>query len=173
MANYIIQDTTLTNIANAIREKNGTEDTYKPSDMAAAISAIQAGGGSGGLTELYWGASGTSSGTSQYQYIDVTNASKIKFKYDCSFASYAQKLTLSAKLGYKFVKGAGYFALSSAIDSGAKTQTICSSVSSAITGAEVEIDVSAYTQFVLLASFSYYGSYNAEGCVYIYDIEII
>lgn len=37
-----------TAIANAIRGKNGTETTYKPSDMAAAITAIPSGGGSGG-----------------------------------------------------------------------------------------------------------------------------
>lgn len=34
-----------TAIANAIRGKNGTETTYKPSDMAAAITAIPSGGG--------------------------------------------------------------------------------------------------------------------------------
>lgn len=33
-----------TAIANAIRGKNGTETTYKPSDMAAAITAIPSGG---------------------------------------------------------------------------------------------------------------------------------
>ena len=44
MANVIINDTNLTNIANAIREKNGLTDTYKPSEMATAILAIQGGG---------------------------------------------------------------------------------------------------------------------------------
>lgn len=34
-----------TAIANAIRGKNGTETTYKPSDMAAAITALPTGGG--------------------------------------------------------------------------------------------------------------------------------
>ena len=48
MANVIINDQNLTNIANAIRGKNGTTTTYKPSEMAAAISAIETGGGSGG-----------------------------------------------------------------------------------------------------------------------------
>lgn len=50
MANVIINDTNLTNIANAIREKNGLTDTYKPSEMAGAILAIQA--GSGGDSEV-------------------------------------------------------------------------------------------------------------------------
>ena len=45
MANVIINDTNLTNIANAIRGKNGTTATYKPSEMAAAITAISGGGG--------------------------------------------------------------------------------------------------------------------------------
>ncbi len=34
-------------IANAIREKNGSDETYKPREMAAAISNISGGGGSG------------------------------------------------------------------------------------------------------------------------------
>lgn len=45
MANVIINDTHLTNIADAIREKTGTSDTYKPGEMATAIAAIEAGGG--------------------------------------------------------------------------------------------------------------------------------
>ena len=44
MANVIVNDTNLTNIANAIREKNGETTTYKPSEMAAAIQAITVGG---------------------------------------------------------------------------------------------------------------------------------
>lgn len=46
MANVIINDQNLTNIANAIRGKNGSTNTYKPSEMADAITAIS-GGGSG------------------------------------------------------------------------------------------------------------------------------
>ena len=45
MANVIINDTNLSNIANAIRSKNGSNETYKPSEMAAAISALAIGGG--------------------------------------------------------------------------------------------------------------------------------
>ena len=40
MAIVTIDDTNLTNIANAIREKNGSTDTYKPSEMANAINNI-------------------------------------------------------------------------------------------------------------------------------------
>ena len=45
MAIKTINDTHLTSIANAIREKNGLETQYLPSEMAAAISAIEASGG--------------------------------------------------------------------------------------------------------------------------------
>lgn len=48
MSLVTIEDTTLTSIANAIREKNGTTDAYKPSEMPTAISNIETGGGSGG-----------------------------------------------------------------------------------------------------------------------------
>lgn len=47
MANVILNDTHLVNIANAIREKNGSEDTYTPGAMADAIAAIEVGGGEG------------------------------------------------------------------------------------------------------------------------------
>lgn len=44
MANYIIQDTTLTNIADAIRSKTGTTATLTPAQMAAAINSLSSGG---------------------------------------------------------------------------------------------------------------------------------
>lgn len=40
----VVLNGTLTNIANAIRGKNGSSDTYKPSEMPAAITAIPTGG---------------------------------------------------------------------------------------------------------------------------------
>lgn len=43
MAKAFIDDTNLTAIANAIRTKNGSTDTYLPSAMSAAIEAIPTG----------------------------------------------------------------------------------------------------------------------------------
>lgn len=40
MANVLVQDTSLTAIGDAIRAKNGSEDTYKPAEMAEAILAL-------------------------------------------------------------------------------------------------------------------------------------
>ena len=40
MGKVVVDDTNLSAIADAIREKNGTENTYKPAQMAAAISQI-------------------------------------------------------------------------------------------------------------------------------------
>ena len=45
MANVLVSDSSLSSIANAIREKNGSSDTYKPGEMANAILAIPTGGG--------------------------------------------------------------------------------------------------------------------------------
>ncbi len=45
MAKVLVTDIHLTDIANAIRDKNGSTDTYKPSEMANAISNIETGGG--------------------------------------------------------------------------------------------------------------------------------
>ena len=44
MATVLINEENLTNIANAIREKNGETTTYKPGDMATAIQNISSGG---------------------------------------------------------------------------------------------------------------------------------
>ena len=44
MANVLVNSDTLKAIADAIREKNGSTDTYKPSEMAAAIIAINTDG---------------------------------------------------------------------------------------------------------------------------------
>ena len=53
MSIVTIDDSNLTAIGNAIRAKNGTTTTYKPSEMAAAISAIES-GDSGLLLSAYW-----------------------------------------------------------------------------------------------------------------------
>ena len=45
MAQVLVTDTYLTNIANAIRSKNNSSTTYKPSAMAAAITALDTSGG--------------------------------------------------------------------------------------------------------------------------------
>lgn len=46
MARVLINESNLQNIADAIRVKNGSSDTYLPSQMASAIDAIPSGGGS-------------------------------------------------------------------------------------------------------------------------------
>lgn len=43
MANVVVNDVNLSAIASAIREKNGTDDTYKVVEMAEAIAAISTG----------------------------------------------------------------------------------------------------------------------------------
>lgn len=45
MSKVLVNETSLTGIAAAIREKNGETTTYKPNEMAAAIAALEVGGG--------------------------------------------------------------------------------------------------------------------------------
>ena len=47
MAKKLYEESNIQAIADAIREKNGETTTYKPSEMAAAITAITTGGGGG------------------------------------------------------------------------------------------------------------------------------
>lgn len=51
MANVLVEETSLSNIASAIRGKNGSTAVYKPGEMAAAISNLPSGGGSSGGDE--------------------------------------------------------------------------------------------------------------------------
>lgn len=79
MANVLVQDSSLTAIAEAIRSKNGETTTYKPAEMAPAIQAIPTGGGSsGGITQ--WGKLYYSSSTSRIDLSSiVSDYSKIDF----------------------------------------------------------------------------------------------
>lgn len=53
MAKYVIEDTTLTGIADAIRGKTGTTDPIAVTDMAAQIEAITGGGSEETLTAIF------------------------------------------------------------------------------------------------------------------------
>lgn len=52
MANVLVEEGSLSNIASAIREKNGGSATYKPSEMATAISNLPTGSSSDSNVEL-------------------------------------------------------------------------------------------------------------------------
>ena len=58
MSKVLVNESSLTGIADAIRGKNGSTDTYKPSEMAAAITAI-----SGGAEPVIEALSVTANGT--------------------------------------------------------------------------------------------------------------
>lgn len=53
MANVLVEENSLTAIANSIRGKNGTTNTYKPGEMSAAIDAIETGGAVDELVTTY------------------------------------------------------------------------------------------------------------------------
>lgn len=53
MANVLVEEQSLKNIADAIRAKNGLTDKYKPGEMADAIIDLSTGGGSGDNTPAY------------------------------------------------------------------------------------------------------------------------
>lgn len=54
MSKVYLEDSTLTNIANAIRAKAGNSTQLLPSEMPAAITALPSGGGGGGGIPEYY-----------------------------------------------------------------------------------------------------------------------
>ena len=54
MSEYIVQGSTLTAIASAIREKAGTSLSYRPSEMASAILNLPSGGGGDTTFDTYY-----------------------------------------------------------------------------------------------------------------------
>ena len=61
MANVLVEETSLSNIASAIRVKNGSTAVYKPGEMAAAITNLPSGGSGGGEDDFL-----TRSGSGEY-----------------------------------------------------------------------------------------------------------
>lgn len=174
MAHYIIQDTTLTNIADAIREKNGTEDTYKPGDMAAAIEAIEgsSGGSVASYPNLYFRLSGSyqyMSG-SAYHVFDTSNATTLTFQYDVSFSNYNFPVSITAEKGGT-ISGTsnGSFTTNTA----ANSEKICSNLSSAVSNAEVSIDVTDYDSVRLYVYFNQNSTtYSKASAIIVHDITL-
>lgn len=74
MSKVLVNEASLTAIGDAIRSKNGTEDKYKPSEMAAAIGAISVGSGVG--DGLVLGGAVTAIGASAFEGDEgITSAS--------------------------------------------------------------------------------------------------
>ena len=89
MSLVTIDDSCFTNIANAIRGKNGETTTYKPNEMAAAISAISGGGGIAQWGKIFFSSSPSqvnlSSIVADYSKIDFMFFSRGKSSYDSGY----------------------------------------------------------------------------------------
>ena len=108
MSLVTIDDSYFTDIANAIRGKNGETTTYKPNEMAAAISAIS---GGGGITQ--WGKMFFSSTPSQINLSSiVADYSKIDFMFfGLGKSSYDSRLIYFPGLTSPDSRATGYIPL--------------------------------------------------------------
>lgn len=79
MANVLVEETSLSNIASAIRGKNGSTSVYKPGEMAAAITNLPTGGSSGG--------SGNEDGLLAGTIVNYENTTATKIKAKCFLES--------------------------------------------------------------------------------------
>lgn len=172
MANVLVEETSLTAIANSIRGKNGTTNTYKPGEMPAAIDAIETGGVSEVRYPNFYYDSSYDEACKYLQAIDVSNATTLTFLYDYESGSAPCLGTIKLHLGSEVYKSGGS-CLYRTVDATSTTQTVLSSNRTNFTNRTLTVDVSAYTSVVLYTSFASNNSYTyAAGCVCIHDIVI-
>lgn len=86
MAKGLVEQSTMTAIADAIRAKTGTEDTYKPSEMADAISSITGGGG-GDIEPIVFSYATPSALGVYSNVIEALRDGRIKFQNIKSYAN--------------------------------------------------------------------------------------
>lgn len=99
MSKVLVNESSLTGIANAIRGKNGSATTYKPSEMAAAITAI-----SGAAEPVIEALSVTSNGT--YTAPDgVDGYSPVTVNVPQSGGPPESAFVLSGNCSYRFANG--------------------------------------------------------------------
>lgn len=92
MANKLYEENDIRAIANAIRAKSGTDETYKPSEMAEAIEAIPTGGSLKALLDatkstrnLFYKYNGNSV-EGLYQFADTSNVKDMVMMFNsCSY----------------------------------------------------------------------------------------
>lgn len=152
MANpVVVLDDTLYDIADAIRSKNGSSDTYKPSEMPSAITAIPSGGGGVGIprevsaTGVYGfpaqsfvfslpsGATDVSSyalaralyGCASLTSVDLSSLTTVSGEYAFNYAFYGCTSLTSVDLSsLTAVSGTGAYAFSSAFQNCANLTSV-------------------------------------------------
>lgn len=94
MANVLVEESSLQDIADAIRTKNGSQNTYKPWQMAGAIEAIPTGSTPTGTKQI----SITENGTTTEDVSAYANAEiEVNVSASGSNAPYTGTVTLSER----------------------------------------------------------------------------
>ena len=202
MAKLFIEDTSLTNIAKAIRSKANTTAKMTPAQMATAINQIPTGGASnptqpeapdGGWTypnspwKAYWYYHYSDEGINQDWLFDVSNCSKLKLTIvynPPSSSTYALEVKYKGYYGYTSKLDNMGSASSSKLnfertakDSSTKYDSIYTTLfsrSSSSSETTITFDVSNYTSFVLvLCGLGYSSSYKGNAAIYVKSIEYV
>lgn len=171
MANVLIDENSMSDIADAIRAKLNTADTYLPSEMADAIGDISGGGITPtGTKEIT--SNGTNIDVAQYAYADVavpntynsgdegkvvSNGALVAQTSDSVTENGTVDTTLINSLTVNVSGGGG-----SSIASGSFTQS-----GNSLTK-EIDTGNSSITRFLIFATTSPYGhSVRCGGCLYV------
>lgn len=100
MANKVTNTDNYTAIANAIRSKTGSSDTYTPAEMAGAIMSIPQGGGGYGYTLL---------GSAEFT-VNTTSTTELSVgTIDCGSAAYTSQKLIYVRIRDKAGKRNGYY----------------------------------------------------------------
>lgn len=182
MSKYFIEDTTLTNIADAIRAKSGTTYLLSPEQMVTAINDIPVGGGGGGAVKMpdliISGSTKDMKNTSFYCYqvYDVTDYDTLTFKYTTknpSGANYKSKFTLKVSPGYSMAYESGEYGRMEykKVDANGSQDTLISASNGVMTNMANTYDVSNMTTLVIELWLERYSTYST-GSLRVHDIEL-
>ena len=116
MADYLIHDSTLEDIADAIRSKTGGSSLIAPEDMPSEIESISGGGSSGGLVKK----TGTVSIASNYTYTGAVDATYTGMEIATGLSTIYSVVAYSKNWNDR-VWSANMYGFSSAINNGIQT----------------------------------------------------
>ena len=105
MSNVLVEETSLQDIANAIREKTNSSDLYKPHEMAEAVLSIDGGSGEARVVTQEWEVTEFEYYDEFHHFMSVYNLPVLD--YECTLYNYTFENNTENTRAGKYVNGIG------------------------------------------------------------------